>query len=204
MRSERASFVSTSTYFLAGEAERLVVGKFVNLIELGCFSLALSLSTAGSRAIQQVLGQVFFPMMSDSIRQDPEAAFQALQENAASDTHHMCLHVFRIHCGQSLAGPHPAGAEVCRDRLDAAIAWCQGGLGRFRRCYCNHALRRGDLAICRNWEHLETGISRSRTLNRVWAVRISWCHVGARLRAAGKLHSHIGRAPRQMRSSVPR
>jgi O-antigen/teichoic acid export membrane protein len=69
-------FVSTSTYFLAGEAERLVVGKFVNLIELGCFSLALSLSTAGARAIQQVLSQVFFPMMSDSIRQDPDAAFR--------------------------------------------------------------------------------------------------------------------------------
>jgi O-antigen/teichoic acid export membrane protein len=69
-------FVSTATYFLAGEAERLVVGKFVNLIELGCFSLALSISTAGSRAIQQVLGQVFFPMMSDSIRQDPNAAFR--------------------------------------------------------------------------------------------------------------------------------
>jgi O-antigen/teichoic acid export membrane protein len=69
-------FVSTATYFLAGEAERLVVGKFVNLVELGCFSLALSLSTAGSRAIQQVLSQVFFPMMSDSIRQDPAAAFR--------------------------------------------------------------------------------------------------------------------------------
>lgn len=30
-------FFSTSTYFLTGEAERLVVGKFVNLVELGCF-----------------------------------------------------------------------------------------------------------------------------------------------------------------------
>jgi O-antigen/teichoic acid export membrane protein len=69
-------FVSTATYFLAGEAERLVVGKFVTLIELGCFALALSISTAGSRAISQVLGQVFFPMMSDSIRENPEGAYR--------------------------------------------------------------------------------------------------------------------------------
>jgi O-antigen/teichoic acid export membrane protein len=63
-------FVSTATYFLAGEAERLVVGKFVDLIELGCFSLALSISVAASRGFQQVIGQVFFPMMSSSIRED--------------------------------------------------------------------------------------------------------------------------------------
>jgi O-antigen/teichoic acid export membrane protein len=67
-------FVSTSTYFLAGEAERLVVGKFVNLIELGCFALALSISSAASRGFGQVVGQVFFPMMSDSIREDRESA----------------------------------------------------------------------------------------------------------------------------------
>jgi O-antigen/teichoic acid export membrane protein len=67
-------FISTSTYFLAGEAERLVVGKFVNLVELGCFSLALSISAAASRGFQQVVGQVFFPMMSDSIREDRDSA----------------------------------------------------------------------------------------------------------------------------------
>jgi O-antigen/teichoic acid export membrane protein len=67
-------FVSTATYFLAGEAERLVVGKFVNLIELGCFALALSISSAASRGFSQVVGQVFFPMMSDSIREDRDSA----------------------------------------------------------------------------------------------------------------------------------
>jgi O-antigen/teichoic acid export membrane protein len=68
--------LSSSTYFLAGEAERLVVGKFVNLVELGCFTLALSISTAAARGFQQIVGQVFFPMMSESIREDPDAALR--------------------------------------------------------------------------------------------------------------------------------
>jgi O-antigen/teichoic acid export membrane protein len=67
-------FLSTATYFLAGEAERLVLAKFVNLVELGCFSLALSISSAVAKGLQQVISQVFFPMMSDSLREDREAA----------------------------------------------------------------------------------------------------------------------------------
>ena len=74
-------FVSTATYFLAGEAERLVVGKFVNLIELGCFSLALSISSAASRGFQQVVAQVFFPMMSDSIREDVDGAIRHFKKS---------------------------------------------------------------------------------------------------------------------------
>jgi O-antigen/teichoic acid export membrane protein len=63
-------FVSTATYFLAGEAERLVVGKFVNVVELGCFSLALTISTASITAVRQIIVQVFFPMVSESVRKD--------------------------------------------------------------------------------------------------------------------------------------
>jgi O-antigen/teichoic acid export membrane protein len=67
-------FLSTATYFLSGEAERLVVGKFLTLAELGCFSLALSISSAASKGLQQVIVQVFFPMMSDSLRENRDAA----------------------------------------------------------------------------------------------------------------------------------
>jgi len=67
-------FLSTSTYFLGGEAERLVVGKFINLVELGCFSLALSISASAAKGLQQVIVQVFFPMMSISLREDRDAA----------------------------------------------------------------------------------------------------------------------------------
>ena len=67
-------FLSTSTYFLGGEAERLVVGRFINLVELGCFSLALSISGAAAKGLQQVIVQVFSPMMSSSLREDRDAA----------------------------------------------------------------------------------------------------------------------------------
>ena len=67
-------FVSTATYFLGGEAERLILGKFVTVVELGCYSLALTVSMLPSRALMQVAGQVFFPMISQSVREDSEAA----------------------------------------------------------------------------------------------------------------------------------
>ena len=67
-------FVSTATYFLGGEAERLILGKFVNVAELGCYSLAVTTSMLPSRALQQIVGQVFFPMISQSVREDNETA----------------------------------------------------------------------------------------------------------------------------------
>jgi O-antigen/teichoic acid export membrane protein len=67
-------FVSTATYFLGGEAERLILGKFVSIAELGCYSLALTVAALPSRALLQVTGQVFFPMISQSVREDRETA----------------------------------------------------------------------------------------------------------------------------------
>jgi O-antigen/teichoic acid export membrane protein len=65
---------SSATYFLAGEAERLVVGKFVTLAVLGCFSLAISISAAATQVAQRILGQVFFPMISASVRTSRDLA----------------------------------------------------------------------------------------------------------------------------------
>lgn len=73
-------FLSTATYFLGGEAERLIVGKFVTLVELGCFSLALSISAAAAKGLQQIIVQVFFPMMSDSLRENREAAMRHFEK----------------------------------------------------------------------------------------------------------------------------
>jgi O-antigen/teichoic acid export membrane protein len=67
-------FLSSATYFMSGEAERLIVGKYITVAELGCFSLALTLSAAPSQALGQVVGQVFFPMIAKSLREDPETA----------------------------------------------------------------------------------------------------------------------------------
>ena len=67
-------FLSSATYFLSGEAERLVIAKFVTVAALGCFSLALSLSGAAPGVIMQVAGQVFFPMISKALREDRSRA----------------------------------------------------------------------------------------------------------------------------------
>jgi len=67
-------FASSATYFLAGEAERLVVGKFVDLVVLGCFSLALSMTSAATSGVQRILQQVFYPMIASSARDGRDVA----------------------------------------------------------------------------------------------------------------------------------
>lgn len=67
-------FLSSATWFFCGEAERLVIGKFVTIAELGCFSLALTISAAPLDAIRKVISQVFLPQISESARTDRESA----------------------------------------------------------------------------------------------------------------------------------
>jgi O-antigen/teichoic acid export membrane protein len=74
MRFGLGIFISTSTYFVATEAERLVVGKVVSLVEFGCFTLAISLALPVPRALQQVLSQVFYPLIARTHRDAPARA----------------------------------------------------------------------------------------------------------------------------------
>jgi len=67
-------FLSSATYFFSGESERLVVGKFISITELGCFSLALVMASAPLGALQRLISQVFFPMISETFRHNPRAA----------------------------------------------------------------------------------------------------------------------------------
>ena len=67
-------FLSSATYFMSGEAERLIVGKCITIAELGCFSLALTMASAPAQALSQVVGQVFYPIISRSARESPEIA----------------------------------------------------------------------------------------------------------------------------------
>lgn len=73
-------FVSSSTYFLSTEAERLVLGKFITLAELGCFSLALALSRAPSRGFISVVEQVFYPLFAKEAHKDPYVAAQKFRK----------------------------------------------------------------------------------------------------------------------------
>jgi O-antigen/teichoic acid export membrane protein len=63
--------ISTAAYFLAGQGERLILGKFVTPIELGCFSLALVIASVPGTGIGQLLNQIFLPMISNSVRTSP-------------------------------------------------------------------------------------------------------------------------------------
>jgi O-antigen/teichoic acid export membrane protein len=65
--------VATAMHFLAGQGERLILGKFVTAAELGCFSVALMIATAPSRGIQHLAGDVFFPLIARRAREGPHA-----------------------------------------------------------------------------------------------------------------------------------
>jgi O-antigen/teichoic acid export membrane protein len=63
--------IASGTHFLAGQGERLILGKFVTAQELGCFSVALMLATGPSRGLEQLVGQVVFPLIALSVREEP-------------------------------------------------------------------------------------------------------------------------------------
>lgn len=67
-------FVSSFTFFFVSEAERLYVAKFITIAELGCFSLALTFSTLPNLALNKVISQVFYPLISESSRSDSNRA----------------------------------------------------------------------------------------------------------------------------------
>ncbi len=60
--------VSTAAYFLGGQGERLILGKFITPAELGCFSLALMICTVPGAAVSQLVSQIFLPMISQTVR----------------------------------------------------------------------------------------------------------------------------------------
>lgn len=64
--------LSSATFFLGSQAERLVMGVHVTAAELGCFGLAAMIAFAPTRGITQVVGQVYFPMIA-ALRRDRPA-----------------------------------------------------------------------------------------------------------------------------------
>lgn len=60
--------LSTAAFFLAGQGERLILGKFMSAAELGCFSLAVAIAAAPAGAVSQLASQIFLPMISRSVR----------------------------------------------------------------------------------------------------------------------------------------
>jgi O-antigen/teichoic acid export membrane protein len=74
MKFGTGMFLSSATYFLSGQAERLVIGKFASIADLGCFTLAVSIATVPLLMLQRLLTNVFYPMISESKRSDSAKA----------------------------------------------------------------------------------------------------------------------------------
>jgi O-antigen/teichoic acid export membrane protein len=115
--------LGTATYFLSGEAERLVVGRFVTLAELGCFSLALSISTAASSGLQQIVMRVFFPMISKSVREDRQLALEYYKR-----TRYALCGVCSVLAAVFVLGSHVIVSHLLSDRY-AETAWMLQLLG---------------------------------------------------------------------------
>ena len=60
--------LSTAAYFMGGQGERLILGKFITPAELGCFSLALMISAVPAGGIGQLVNQIYLPMLSATVR----------------------------------------------------------------------------------------------------------------------------------------
>ena len=67
---------SSATFFLVTEGQRLVLAKFATVAELGCFALAMSLSTLPEQFIGTVVEKVFYPMISRTAAEDVDRAAQ--------------------------------------------------------------------------------------------------------------------------------
>jgi O-antigen/teichoic acid export membrane protein len=59
---------ATAAHFMGSQSERLILGKFVTPAELGCFSLALMISSVPGNGIGQLVNQIFLPVISSSAR----------------------------------------------------------------------------------------------------------------------------------------
>jgi O-antigen/teichoic acid export membrane protein len=60
--------LATGAHFLAGQGERLILGKFITPAELGCFSLAVMISSVPAGGVGQLVNQIFLPMISSTVR----------------------------------------------------------------------------------------------------------------------------------------
>jgi O-antigen/teichoic acid export membrane protein len=61
-------FVSSAVTFLAGQGDRLILGKLVSASELGLYSIAGNLATMPTSALMQVTNKVFYPVVAAVMR----------------------------------------------------------------------------------------------------------------------------------------
>jgi len=66
--------ISSATYFLSSRGESLMLRGAIPDVQFGVFAFATMLVSTPVQAITQLGNQVFFPMLSASVREDPERA----------------------------------------------------------------------------------------------------------------------------------
>ena len=152
---------SSATYFLAGEAERLVVAKFIDLTLLGCFSLALSITAAATGAFARLANGVFYPMMASAVRDGSDPARRYRKVRLLLLTASVCAGVTFVGGGKWIVAC-PAGSKVCGYRLDFADLGSSCGYRVVYACHNATVVRLWNFQICGVWQHSEAGISRRR------------------------------------------
>jgi O-antigen/teichoic acid export membrane protein len=60
--------LATAMHFVGSQGERLILGKFITPEALGCFSLAVMISSVPARGISQLLTNIYLPMISATAR----------------------------------------------------------------------------------------------------------------------------------------
>jgi O-antigen/teichoic acid export membrane protein len=64
-------FLSSAVHFVSRQTDRLMLGRFVGMVELGVYSVAVFLSEAFSDAVTRLVHGVLFPALSSVARRDP-------------------------------------------------------------------------------------------------------------------------------------
>lgn len=73
-------FVSTSLAFLAGQSDRLIIGKLMTPTFLGIYSIAFMLASMVNQGIMQLGHKVFFPSYSKLHRENPSQLYGVLRQ----------------------------------------------------------------------------------------------------------------------------
>ncbi len=71
--------VSTALTFAVGHLDRVVIGRLLTVRDLGVYSIAFQIVLAVLGVGRAVSGRVFFPVLSETIRENPELLYKRLR-----------------------------------------------------------------------------------------------------------------------------
>ncbi len=80
-RFGRWVFLSTLLTFLAGQGDRLLIARFLDVRFLGIYTVAISLSRVTAEVINMVGDRVLFPSYAEIIRERPDRLYTALRQS---------------------------------------------------------------------------------------------------------------------------